>query len=179
MKRLLPFSKYNPFFLFFLFACLLAFSWTGCAKHPKGKEKPTAEEEFLESSPLPSRGAFNPDFDVDYSPFKDQTIYFAFDSSAIPATERGKIEKIAQWMNDHPGDSILLAGHCDERGTEEYNRGLGERRAIAVREYLVGLGVAPERIHTISYGKDRPAAIGHTEADYAKNRRVEIGEIRK
>ncbi|QSR88019.1 OmpA family protein [Methylacidiphilum caldifontis] len=164
--------------LFFSFT-FIVISSLGCAKHPKGKEKPAPEEETLESSPLPSRGEFNPDFDVDYSPLKEEIIYFAFDSAAIPGSERGKIEKIADWMNQHPQTSILLAGHCDERGTEEYNRGLGERRAIAVREYLVGLGISPEKIHTISYGKDRPIAIGHTEADYARNRRVETGVIRK
>ncbi|VVM05151.1 Outer membrane lipoprotein Omp16 [Methylacidimicrobium cyclopophantes] len=162
-----------------LLSLVLAVGVAGCARPKKGGGVSAPEEESLTTSPLPSRGDFNPESDVNYAPLHAETVYFAFDSSAIPSGERGKLEKAAQWMAENPERSLLLAGHCDERGTEEYNRGLGERRALAVREYLIGLGVSPQRLHTISYGKDRPATPGHTEADYARNRRVELGVIEK
>ncbi|MGD9897039.1 MAG: OmpA family protein [Candidatus Methylacidiphilaceae bacterium] len=158
---------------------LLLVCVAGCAKPKKSGGVSAPEEESLTTSPLPSRGDFNPESDVNYAPLHAETVYFAFDSSAIPSGERGKLEKAAQWMAENPDRALLLAGHCDERGTEEYNRGLGERRALAVREYLIGLGASPQRLHTISYGKDRPAAPGHSEADYVRNRRVELGVIEK
>ena len=77
-------------------------------------------------------------------------------------------------MATMPYDALLIEGHCDERGTEEYNRALGERRALSVREFLVTLGVAPDRVETVSFGEDRPADPGHSSAAWDKNRRGEI-----
>jgi outer membrane protein OmpA-like peptidoglycan-associated protein len=122
-------------------------------------------------------GNFNPDTDVDYTTLNAETIYFAFDSSTIPGQERGKLEQVAEWMKQNPGRSLFLAGHADKRGTPEYNRALGERRALSVREYLVGLGLPATSLYTNSYGADRPAVDGDTEEAYAKNRRVEIGVV--
>jgi peptidoglycan-associated lipoprotein len=119
----------------------------------------------------------NPDTDVDYSILASSTVYFEFDKSTIPAAERGKLDAVKQWMDSNPGRSLFLAGHADKRGTPEYNRALGERRALAVREYLAGLGVPPANMFTTSYGSDRPAVQGDTEEAYAKNRRVEVGVI--
>ena len=119
----------------------------------------------------------NPDTDVDYSILASSTVYFEFDKSTIPASERGKLEAVKQWMDANPGRSLFLAGHADKRGTPEYNRALGERRALAVREYLAGLGLAPANLYTISYGADRPAEQGDTEEAFSKNRRVEVGVI--
>jgi peptidoglycan-associated lipoprotein len=119
----------------------------------------------------------NPDTDVDYTILASSTVYFEFDKSTIPASERGKLEAVKQWMDANPGRSLFLAGHADKRGTPEYNRALGERRALAVREYLAGLGLAPANLYTISYGADRPAEQGDTEEAYSKNRRVEVGVI--
>jgi peptidoglycan-associated lipoprotein len=119
----------------------------------------------------------NPDTDVDYTILASSTVYFEFDKSTIPASERGKLEAVKQWMDANPGRSLFLAGHADKRGTPEYNRALGERRALAVREYLAGLGLAPANLYTISYGADRPAEEGDTEEAYSKNRRVEVGVI--
>ncbi|MCS7064147.1 MAG: OmpA family protein [Methylacidiphilales bacterium] len=114
--------------------------------------------------------------DANYSIFKNQTIYFEFDSTGIRASERGKLEEVAR-ETKVSGYRLLLAGHCDERGTFEYNRGLGERRALSVREYLVGLGLNPGDISTISYGEERPAVSGSNETAWAKNRRVEIAVV--
>jgi len=121
----------------------------------------------------------NPDTDVDYNQLVAQTIYFDFDSSTIRPSERDKLTQLASWLKDNSGKRLYLAGHTDVRGTPEYNRGLGERRADSVREYLVGLGVDASRLFTISYGSDRPAATGTDDASYAKNRRVAPGVITK
>jgi outer membrane protein OmpA-like peptidoglycan-associated protein len=119
----------------------------------------------------------NPDTDVDYSVLASSTVYFEFDKSTIPPQERSKLAAVKQWMDANPGRSLFLAGHADKRGTPEYNRALGERRALAVREYLAGLGLNPANLYTNSYGSDRPAVEGDTEEAYAKNRRVEVGVI--
>ena len=103
--------------------------------------------------------------------FRTETVYFDFDSSAIKSSERSKIETVASYLKGSSSAAIKVEGHCDERGTEEYNRSLGERRALAVREELVRLGIAPDRIDTISYGEDRPADPGHNEAAWKLNRR--------
>jgi peptidoglycan-associated lipoprotein len=125
----------------------------------------------------PSRGNFNPDTDVDYNALKSSTVYFAFDASTIPRSEQGKLSAVQQWLAANPDHQLYLAGHADKRGTPEYNRALGERRALAVREYLVGLGLKPDDLYTNSYGSDRPAVDGETAEAYAKNRRVEVGVI--
>jgi peptidoglycan-associated lipoprotein len=122
-------------------------------------------------------GDFNPDKDVNYSTLASDTIYFAFDSSTIPGAERAKIANAVEWLKANPGHSLFLAGHADKRGTPEYNRALGERRALAVREYMVGLGLPAASLYTNSYGSDRPAVQGDTEEAFAKNRRVEVGVI--
>jgi peptidoglycan-associated lipoprotein len=119
----------------------------------------------------------NPDTDVNYQTLSSSTVYFEFDKSTISASERGKLETVRQWLEANPGRSLFLAGHADKRGTPEYNRALGERRALAVREYLAGLGVSPGTLFTNSYGSDRPAVEGDSEEAYSKNRRVEIGVI--
>lgn len=106
--------------------------------------------------------------------FKAQTVYFDFDSSAIKATEKSKIDFVANYLKANADTKIQIEGHCDERGTEEYNRALGERRALAIREYLINAGVSGSRIYTISYGEDKPVDPGHNEAAWAKNRRGEF-----
>ena len=99
------------------------------------------------------------------------TIHFAFDSSVIRNSERPNLAAVADALNANAGAKLLIEGNCDERGTEEYNRALGERRALAAREALAKLGIDPTRVRTISYGEDRPVDTGHDEAAWAKNRR--------
>jgi len=101
----------------------------------------------------------------------DQTVYFAFDSAAVLSKEDNKVVIVSEKLKSSPNDKLLIEGHCDERGTEEYNRSLGERRALALREALARAGVDPSRIRTISYGKDKPAETGHDESAWSKNRR--------
>jgi peptidoglycan-associated lipoprotein len=99
------------------------------------------------------------------------SVYFDFDRSNVKPGERSKVEAVAAYLKENPVNKLLIEGNCDERGTEEYNRALGERRALSLREYLVNLGVSAERIRTISYGEDRPLDPDHTPAAWAKNRR--------
>jgi len=99
------------------------------------------------------------------------SIHFDYDSSVIRSGDKPNIEAVADYLKGNPSAAVRVEGNCDERGTEEYNRSLGERRALAAREELVGLGVDASRVDTISYGKDRPVDTGHSEASHAKNRR--------
>lgn len=98
-------------------------------------------------------------------------VFFAYDHFDISDEARATLQKQATWLQQYPNLSITIEGHCDERGTREYNLALGERRANSVKNYLVGLGVPASRINTISYGKERPAVVGSDEAAYAQNRR--------
>jgi peptidoglycan-associated lipoprotein len=107
-------------------------------------------------------------------PFKGETVYFDYDKSTIKAGEVAKVERVASGIKGLAGKALRIEGHCDERGTEEYNRSLGERRALAVREQLMRAGVDPNLIDTISLGEDRPADPGHNEAAWSKNRRGEF-----
>lgn len=99
-------------------------------------------------------------------------IFFGFDKFDLTADSRTVLERQAFWMRKNPTVTVLIEGHCDERGTREYNIALGERRANAVRDYLLTLGIDADRIKTISYGKERPVDGGHTETAWQKNRRA-------
>lgn len=116
--------------------------------------------------------AYNPDnFNQDASTLAPDTIHFAFDSAVIRDSDQASLQAVAQALQQNPNDQLLVQGNCDERGTEEYNRSLGERRALAAREALAGMGVSPDRVHEISFGKDKPVDPGHDEDAWAKNRR--------
>lgn len=100
-----------------------------------------------------------------------QSIYFDFDKSFIRSDAREPLESNARMLKDNPGVKIRIEGNCDERGTVEYNLALGQRRADAAREYLIDLGIKPEQMTTISYGKERPRNPGHDEEAWQENRR--------
>ncbi len=102
-----------------------------------------------------------------------KTVYFDFDKFDLSDQTRLTLRANAQVLNANAQFNIKIEGHCDERGTIEYNLALGERRANAVREYLASLGVNESRIRIVSYGEERPADGGHTESAWAKNRRAE------
>ena len=107
--------------------------------------------------------------------YKAQTVYFDFDRANVKASEAAKVQEVAnRFKGEDAATDLLVEGHCDERGTEEYNRSLGERRALAIRELLVTAGVPADRVHTISFGKDKPIEPLHSEAAYSKNRRGEF-----
>jgi peptidoglycan-associated lipoprotein len=98
-------------------------------------------------------------------------VLFAYDSSELNPEARRQVERWAQLLRQYPGVRTTIEGHCDERGTREYNLALGERRAAAVKTYLVSLGVPAAQLETISYGKEKPAVLGSTDASWAQNRR--------
>jgi peptidoglycan-associated lipoprotein len=99
-------------------------------------------------------------------------VFFAFDRSDITPEAQETLARQAEWLRRYPNVTVTIEGHCDERGTREYNLALGERRAQAVKNVLVALGIPASRISTISYGKERPAVVGSTEEAYAQNRRA-------
>jgi len=104
--------------------------------------------------------------------FESEDIYFEYDKSRLLPAARELLKKKAQWLQSNPESIILIEGHCDERGTNEYNLTLGERRASAAKTYLTDLGISPSRLTTISYGEERPVDSGQTEESWAKNRRA-------
>jgi peptidoglycan-associated lipoprotein len=103
------------------------------------------------------------------------TVHFGYDQSNLNADARDALDGQAEWLMNYAGYSVTVEGHCDERGTREYNLALGERRAASVKSYLVALGVDPSRISTISFGKERPLATGHDEGAWSQNRRGVTG----
>jgi peptidoglycan-associated lipoprotein len=101
-------------------------------------------------------------------------VYFDYDSSQVAASERSKVEAVSQNLKQNSNFAVIIEGHCDERGSNEYNLALGERRAQAVRDYLATLGIGADRIQTKSYGEENPSNAGHDEAAWAANRRGEF-----
>ena len=104
-----------------------------------------------------------------------QPLYFPYDQNTISSSEEAKVAAVAQYLLGHPEAGVVIEGYCDERGTEEYNRALGERRALAANEMLVDIyGIESSRIKTVSYGEERPAVTGTGDAVWSKNRRDEF-----
>jgi peptidoglycan-associated lipoprotein len=139
-------------------------------------ETPIAPPPGVYSSPLPGTGvgtgvgAGAGPGAGGTSPLKD--VFFQYDRAIIELDQRGALDGNVRWLMANSRVRIVVEGHCDERGTAEYNLGLGERRAKAVRDYLVTAGIAPSRISTISYGKERPFVPGHDESAWKQNRRA-------
>ncbi len=103
-----------------------------------------------------------------------QTVYFEFDKYSLTGATRSTLKANAEWLRNNPEVLVRIEGHCDERGTLEYNQVLGENRVISAKKYLVSLGIDPNRLYTISYGESMPANPGHNEEAWAKNRRAEF-----
>jgi peptidoglycan-associated lipoprotein len=152
-----------------------------------GKRRETASVKFTcapppPPPPAPSEPPPPPTVVVLEDPIEKgyiQDIFFDYDKSEIRPDSREKLDKAAGWMKQHPEAEFLLEGHCDERGTREYNLALGDRRANATRDYLVSLGVDAAKLTTISYGKERPFVEGHDESAWSKNRRTHFVQTKK
>jgi len=128
------------------------------------------------SEPMPPDITQNQDsssVDLDELTRKFQPVFFDFNKFEIRNDQVSALQANATLLRAHPNANVVLEGHCDERGTDEYNLALGERRAKVVREYLVNLGVDPNRLQTISYGESRPYAYGHNEDSWQQNRRAQ------
>jgi peptidoglycan-associated lipoprotein len=137
---------------------------------PPGNSMPTDTGVGTGSLPTASADSFE-GMTEDRAALAAYTIHFAFDSSAIKSGEKSNLESVAAALKSDSNLKLLIEGNCDDRGTEEYNRSLGERRALAAREALAKDGIDPSRVRTLSFGKDKPVDPGHDEAAWAKNRR--------
>ena len=124
------------------------------------------------SSSASSSAAAGTDSAADKLASIGNTVYFSYDSAALDGNSQATLYRQAAFLNGNPSLTVTIEGHCDERGTREYNLALGERRAAAARDYLMAQGVDPARIKVISYGKERPAMAGSNEESWAKNRRA-------
>ena len=149
-------------------ALVLAVS-VGCAK-----KQPGLVGEGVEGD----GDGLTPEMRQAYAVIQDQKIYFDFDRFDIRAEYQDVLRQKADVLKRYPQLNVLIEGHCDERGTEEYNMALGERRARVAYEYLLNLGVSPNQLQMISYGKDRPAVTGSDESAWSQNRRDEFKVIR-
>ena len=103
--------------------------------------------------------------------FLNENIYFDFDKSNLKPKAQEVLKRKAEWLRNNPGESVIIEGHCDERGTNEYNLALGDRRAQSAKNFLINLGIAESRLTTISYGEERPADPRHNREAWRKNRR--------
>jgi peptidoglycan-associated lipoprotein len=106
------------------------------------------------------------------------TVNFAYDSSVLTEEAKAILAKNMEWMKTNSTVSLQIEGHCDSRGSDEYNRSLGARRAEVVKAYMVGLGADAARLNTISWGEEKPLSLGDTDADFAKNRRANFAPIK-
>jgi len=146
----------------------------GCTKKAPPTLPPAPEPTTATAAPPPTTTGPVAGSQADFaaSLMGQDTIYFDTDKFDIDQTDADALRAQAQWLMRYPGKRATIEGHADERGTREYNLALGERRANAAKNYLASLGVDASRLTTISYGKERPVALGSDEASWAKNRRA-------
>lgn len=141
---------------------------TACSKDEAPVEEQVAPASTEPAEPPPMESSTAP------APYSPETVYFAFDSSELSAETQSKLNNLADYLRNNSTVSVQIEGHCDERGTVQYNLALGERRALSVKNFLTNLGIADGRLTTISYGEEKPVDPGHSEAAWAKNRRSEF-----
>lgn len=172
----------------FVAAALLVVSLEGCAKKRPPVARPAPPPPASATTPPPPQPVAEPvvvppepiredpvgsrsldDLNRD-SPFRP--VFFEYDSAEVTTPAQAALNTNAELLKRYPTWVVTLEGHCDERGTAEYNLALGERRAVAARTYLVSLGLSPDRLRTVSYGKEFPFDPGHSEEAWAKNRRA-------
>jgi peptidoglycan-associated lipoprotein len=178
----------------------LAFSVSGC-----GKKKVTAEDEMgatvEDTAPKPGEPGYEKIYEESMAAKEESLeaqaamekehevlegrtsapllpIYFDFDKSNIREDQRARIEKNAAFLKQNKGAKVRIEGNCDERGTNEYNMALGERRALSAKKYLKNLGIHEDRMHTLSFGEEKPLLHGHDEYSWAQNRRDDLVVIK-
>jgi peptidoglycan-associated lipoprotein len=144
---------------------------TACETAPKSSTNGAASSNQATTEQPAQQSSVAPGSQADFVANVGDRVFFAFDKSDVSADARGTLDKWVAFLKKYPNDKLTIEGHCDERGTVEYNLALGERRANSVKNYLVAQGVDAGRLKTISYGKSRPAVLGHDEAAWAQNRR--------
>ncbi len=174
--------------LVLLLAVGLMFGVTGCKSKPVDTSPPAPEPRAVEPDPEPEVIEIEPvpEPEVVIEEFIPptiqalnaaghlRTVYFDFDKYELSESTRATLRQNADWLRANPGNSIVIEGHCDERGSIEYNLALGERRANATREFLASLGAGDTGIRIVTFGEERPAMQGNGESAWAKNRRAEF-----
>ena len=167
-----------------LAVALAAVTMWGCGSTPDEQASTTAAGDAggpaasatpgsgdVSTSNLPSGPNIAPGTPEDFVVNVGDRVHFGFDRFDLTDEARNVLREQAQWLQQHGSIAVTIAGHADERGTREYNLALGERRAISVRNFLIALGVEPDRVRTVSYGKERPVDPASAEEAWAKNRR--------
>ncbi len=163
----------------FLTLLVAAFALAACGSTSSDEMATTTASGAAAADTGPMAAAVTPASDSGLDPTSQEylvvnvgdRVFFDFDRSDIRLDAQGTLEKVAVWMRTYPSVTMTIEGHCDERGTREYNLALGERRANSVYDYLIALGIDPSRLSTISYGKERPAVLGSNDNAWAQNRR--------
>ena len=186
--------KLTTFVNLIVIGCLLTIAGSGCRKQPgymtripgsrtgnpgdNGTSPPIKPDETPTNNPAEGGIPFTSRSYDNWIPnpeiLQADTVHFDFDSSVVKASEKPHVAAVADYLKANNANAVKIDGHCDERGTEEYNRALGERRALALRETLVALGIDAGRVDTATFGKDRPIDPGHDESAWKKNRRGEF-----
>lgn len=162
-------KQYAKLFMVFCCAIFLVMGGSACSKKQVKQEAPPTtvpEESDLNAKEFVEPSEIDPAL---AKIFKD--IYFDFDRFNLKPEAKKTLDGIAEWLKGNSSYRVLIEGHCDERGTNEYNLALGERRANSAKSYLIGLGIAEKRISTISYGEEKPQCTEHNEGCWSKNRR--------
>ncbi len=139
----------------------------------KARQEELARKRALEEQRLKEEAAQRAKMEARQQ-FENEMVHFAFDSAELDATAQDILRRKAAWLRANPDANIIIQGHCDERGTVEYNLALGDRRAKSAKNFLENLGIAASRMTTISYGEERPLDPGHNEQAWAKNRRAQF-----
>ena len=163
----------------FLAICAVAFLFTACetasnvaVDSASGSSSSSATAAGAGSSSSSSSTTATQVSDAEKLAQVGNTVYFGFDSSELSGEAQATLDRQAAFLNVNPTMVVIIEGHADERGTREYNLALGDRRAVAARDYLLAKGLNAARVRTVSYGKERPAVSGSNEESWAKNRRA-------
>lgn len=157
-------------------ALLVVLTFDSCKKK-EGDQFAGVDGDYVSGTPLPDRIEGSNFFSSNVQRGQFSPVYFGYDSFTVSDSELMKLEQIASAMKSG-GKTLIIAGFTDERGTEEYNRGLGERRAQAVRDALISMGLSGGRIQTVSFGEEMPADSGSGETAWSLNRRAEFGVVK-
>ncbi len=161
-----------------LVAVVLVLTMVGCKSKPEDSAMVDTSSngglnssETFNNAPTDVSGQQVPGSAQDFVVNVGDRVFFGYDQYDLTPEARLLVERQAAWLKQYPSTSLTVEGHCDERGTREYNLALGEKRAMTVRNYLIANGIEPNRVQTISYGKERPAVLGSDEGSWAQNRR--------
>lgn len=160
--------------LLLLFSCAETEVQSTTPDAPKAQMSEAADEEAaLEAAQRAiEEEAIRKEQDAARNMLINEDVYFNFDDSSLTSEAQSLLQRKAVWLRNNPEASVLIEGHCDERGTTEYNLALGDRRANSAKSFLVDMGIAPSRLRTISYGEEMPVDTGSNESAWSKNRRA-------